>query len=53
MADSEYRCPSCNSRSFDSVQSTAVDSEILECEDCKRVYEVKYQPDGTARLVSV
>lgn len=36
-----------------SIQSSAVDSELLECEFCKRVYEVKYASDGTPRLVSV
>jgi transcription elongation factor Elf1 len=50
---SKYRCPNCDSQNFASVQSKAIDSELLECQDCKRAYEVKYQPDGTARLVSV
>jgi hypothetical protein len=45
--------PSCDSKNFISVESTAIDSELLECQDCKQAYEVKYQPDGTARLVSV
>jgi len=49
----EYRCPNCDSQNFTSVQSTAVDSELLECQGCKRAYEVKYEPDGTERLVSV
>jgi uncharacterized protein YbaR (Trm112 family) len=49
----KYRCPSCDSQNFASVQSSAIDSELLECQDCKRAYEVKYEPDGTARLVSV
>jgi uncharacterized protein YbaR (Trm112 family) len=53
MADSQMRCPNCDSPRLQSLQSTATDSEILECEDCKRAYEVKYQSDGTARLVSV
>jgi len=44
---------SCGSQDLASMQSTAIDSELLECQDCKRAYEVKYQPDGTARLVSV
>jgi len=35
------------------MQSTAIDSELLECQDCKRAYEVKYEPDDSARLVSV
>ena len=47
------RCPSCNSEKLASVQSTAFDSELLECQDCGRAYEVKYGPDGQARLVSV
>jgi len=54
MAESKaLRCPSCNSLRLASVQTTALDSELLECQDCGRAYEVKYQPDGKARLVSV
>jgi uncharacterized protein YbaR (Trm112 family) len=54
MADSsEFRCPDCNSEALISIHSAAVDSELLECEFCKRVYEVKYLADGTPRLVSV
>ena len=52
-SNAKYRCPNCDSQNFVSVQSTAIDSELLECQECKRAYEVKYQPDGTARLVSV
>jgi uncharacterized protein YbaR (Trm112 family) len=48
-----YICPACNSSDFTSVQSAAIDSELLECQRCKRAYEVKYAPDGTAKLVSV
>jgi hypothetical protein len=48
----KYRCPNCDSDRPVSVQSTAIDSELLECEDCKRAYEVKYEQDGTVRLVS-
>jgi len=46
-------CPACNASDFASIQSTALDSELLECQRCKRAYEVKYAPDGTAKLVSV
>jgi uncharacterized protein YbaR (Trm112 family) len=54
MADSNaLRCPSCNSENLASIQSAAFDSELLECQDCGRAYEVKYGPDGKARLVSV
>jgi uncharacterized protein YbaR (Trm112 family) len=54
MADSSgFRCPVCDSEALISIQSAAVDSELLECEFCKRVYEVKYLADGTPRLVSV
>jgi len=54
MADSKtWRCPKCDSTDLASIQSSAIDSELLECQDCKGAYEVKYQPDGTARLVSV
>jgi len=50
MAESKaYRCPSCNSEKLASVQSAALDSELLECQDCGRAYG----PDGNARLVSV
>jgi len=35
------------------MQNTAIDSELLECQDCEWAYEVMYEPDGTARLVSV
>lgn len=48
-----WRCPKCDSTDLLSVQSAAIDSELLECQDCKAAYEVKYQPDGTATLVSV
>jgi hypothetical protein len=37
----EYRCPSCDSQDFASIQNVAIDSELLECQDCKRAYEVK------------
>ena len=49
------RCPKCNSSELLSVKSAAIDtdSELLECQDCKSAYEVKYEPDGTAKLVSV
>jgi transcription elongation factor Elf1 len=48
-----YRCPSCGSEDLASIQSTALDSELLECQACKLSYEVKYGPDGKARLVAV
>jgi len=53
MANARYRCPGCDSEHFDSIQSAATDGELLECQSCKRVYEVKYGPDGTAQLVSL
>lgn len=49
----EFRCPDCASVALISIHSSAVDSELLECEFCKRVYEVKYLADGTPRLVSM
>jgi hypothetical protein len=52
MADG-YRCPSCDSENLFSVQSTGTDHVLLECQKCRRAYEVKYEPDGEARLVSV
>jgi hypothetical protein len=45
------RCPNCDAQNFVSVQSAAI--AVVGSQDCKRAYEVKYQPDGTARLVSV
>jgi len=33
MADSTSRCPSCNSAKLTSVQTRALDSELLECQD--------------------
>jgi uncharacterized protein YbaR (Trm112 family) len=49
----DYICPACDSSDFAIIESAAIDSELLECQLCKRAYEVKYAPDGTARLVSV
>lgn len=53
MLDSPSRCPNCNSPNLASVRSTAIDSELLECQDCKRAYEVKYGSDGSVILVAV
>ena len=36
-----------------SVKTTSIDSESLECQGCKRAYEVKYGPDGDVRLLAV
>jgi hypothetical protein len=36
-----------------SLETTALDSELLECQSCGRAYEVKHQPDGSVRLVAV
>jgi len=46
-------CPNCDANDFLSIQSVAVDSELLECQSCKGVFELKYSPEGTVRLVSV
>jgi len=46
-------CPFCNSTNLASVQSPVIDSELLECQNCGRAYEVKYGPDGKVRLVGV
>ena len=35
------------------VQSTAMDSELMECQNCLRAYEVKNEQDGSVRLVAV
>jgi hypothetical protein len=47
------RCPFCGSTSFNSLESSVTDDELLECESCLRAYEVKRGPDGTERLVAV
>ena len=49
------RCPKCESTDLASIASAAVDtdSELLECQDCKAAYEVKYEGDRAPRLVSV
>jgi uncharacterized protein YbaR (Trm112 family) len=49
----QHVCPACNSSDLASIQSAAIDSELLECQLCKRAYEVKYAPDGKAKLISV
>lgn len=46
-------CPCCQSRDLISTQSAVFYSELLECQLCKRTYEVKAQPDGNTKLVSV
>jgi len=46
-------CPFCNSTNLASFQSPVIDRELLECQDCLRAYEVKYGPDGKAKLVAV
>jgi uncharacterized protein YbaR (Trm112 family) len=46
-------CPFCNSTNLTIVQSTAIDSELLECQSCLRAYEVKYEPDGGVKLIAV
>ena len=53
MSDSPSRCPYCNSTNLASVETTSIDSQLLECQDCNRAYEVKYGRDGNAILVAV
>jgi hypothetical protein len=54
MADPRSRrCPTCDADDFLSIHSNAVDSELLECQSCKGVFELKYESDGTSRLVAV
>jgi len=53
MESDEYTCPFCQAKALVSVQSAAVDSELLECQSCKRVYEIKYGAEGNAKLVPV
>ena len=52
MPDTQ-RCPSCGSSNLASVQTTATDCKLLECESCGRAYAVKVAPDGSLRLVAV
>jgi hypothetical protein len=47
------RCPACDSTKLASVQNTALESELLECQDCLQANEVKFGPDGGVRLVAV
>jgi len=49
----DQRCPACGSMKLVSVQTSAIDSELLECESCRRAYEVKFGPDGSVKLVAV
>jgi len=49
----DQRCPACGSTKLASVQNSAIDSELLECESCGRAYEVKFGPDGKPKLVAV
>ena len=47
------RCPDCQSEDLVSTQSAMFDSELVECQLCKRAYEVTTQPDGNVKLVPV
>jgi hypothetical protein len=49
----EHRCPNCNSTDLVSVQTTAIDADLLECRSCIRLYKVETAPDGTSGLVPV
>ena len=49
----DQRCPARGSTKLARVQNSAIDSELLECESCDRAYEVKFGPDGKAKLVAV
>ena len=49
----EHRCPNCNSIDLVSVQTTAIDADLLECRSCMRLYKVEHGPDGTSELVPV
>jgi len=54
MADADkYRCPNCDARLLDRIVSRAVENELLECQECRRVYAIIRASDGTTRLVSV
>jgi hypothetical protein len=49
----EYLCPNCASMNLVSVQTTAIDDELLECQSCKRLFAVKHKADGSAWLMAV
>jgi transcription elongation factor Elf1 len=54
MTDGEMRCPKCGSTDLVSIQNKAIDAELVECQSCKQLYQVMYEPDGTTpRLVTV
>jgi hypothetical protein len=53
LAASDFRCPACDSTHLDSVVSRALEHELLECQECRRVYAMVRAPDGTMRLVSM
>lgn len=49
----DQHCPSCGSTDLASIETAAMDSELLQCQNCRRAYEVKFSPDGSVKLVAV
>ena len=48
-----YRCPGCDSTYLESIISKALENELLECQECRRIYAIVRASDGTTRLVPV
>jgi hypothetical protein len=46
----DHRCPNCGSTDLVSFQLTAIDDQLLECQSCKGLCQVKYAPDRSTRL---
>jgi len=53
VAADEYRCPGCDSNHLESIVSAVLENELLECQECRRVYAIVRASDGTTRLVPV
>jgi hypothetical protein len=51
MTDSgACRCPNCGSADLATIQLASIDDELLECQSCQRLCQVKYAPDRSTRL---
>ena len=49
----EYRCPNCDSTDLANIHLSLIDDELFQCQSCQRLCRVKYDPDGTLRLIQV
>lgn len=52
MNDGDYKCPKCGSTDLVSIRNKAIDGELLECQSCKRMYQVVYEAETTPRLLA-